>query len=358
MQVEQARWNWPEALMERMPANYLLVSYLLFILLFAIYYLFSWQIFSFNWLIRTEHVLVYEMRYISQSLAQSVLVPYLIAGLIYLSGKTKDTFRYVDLLHGDSQNDYFDRIEARVTGAKGYHLLLFLSVVVPFAMISWGQWDYHQREDGYWAWGLDIYSYLLSFLILALLTELLWLMANIVWSVNEIGCTAGVFSKSVDVFGIGMKLRPLRNFFLIFIVYYFVAIALIIYTYLSPSDKVSFQPIYFTVLLAVGGVLFVAGLEAIQRIINCRVENELDSLNRKHAEQDKRLMDVVQDEEDDRTAGEIDCISNVLDIIRKERESLLQVNRRAYDVASVGLFISSLLIPLLTMLDKLGLLYK
>jgi hypothetical protein len=358
IKAQQPKWNWLEALMERIPVNYLLISYLLFIVFFAIYYLFSWQIRVFHWLIRKEDVSVYLTWYISQSLAQSILVPYLTAGLIYLSGKTKETFRYIDKLHDGPQNYYFNRIQTRVIGFRGYHLLLFLSVVVPFIIMSWGRWDYHQKAYGNWAWGLDIYSYLLSFLILALLTELLWFMANIVLSVNEIGCMADIFSKSVDVFSIGMKLRPLRNFFLIFIVYYFLAITLIIYTYLSPIGEVSFEPIYFAVLLALGAILFVAGLEAIQRIINCRVENELDNLNKKHAERDRRLMDVVFKDEDDKKASEIDSISKILDIIRKERESLLQIKRRAYDVASVGLFICSFLIPLFTMLEKLGLLHK
>ena len=365
IQVDQTNWNWLEALMKRIPANYLLVSYLLFILLFAIYYIFNWQVRDFHWLIQTPNYFGYEMRYITQSLIQSILVPYLMAGLIYLSGKTRDTFRYVDLLHDGSKDYYFERIQARVTGYRGYHLLMLLSVLIPFIFMSWGQRSYHGLgnqywtwEDYCWAWGLDIYSYLLSFLILVLLTELLWLMANIVWSINEIGCIADIFSRSVDVFGIGMKLKPLKNFFLIFIVYYFVAIAMIIYTYLSPYEPISIEPIYYMVLLALGAILFVAGLEAIQRIINCRVEIELDRLNIKHAEQHKRLMDMVLNEGSDSRANNMDSISSVLEIIRNERESLLLTKRRAYDLASVSLFISSFLIPLLTMLDMLGVLRK
>lgn len=348
-EISQARWNWLEILSERISANYLLVSYFLLIFLFSLYYLFNLNVITFEW--------QYNIRYFLQSLAQCFLISYLVSGLIYLTGKTKEVFKYIDSLYGNLKNDFFAGIETKVTGAAGYHLLLFLSVVSPFIIMSWGQWPYYNWEPGNWARALDIYNYLLSFLILALLTELLWLIANIVWSINEIGCSSGAFSVAIDVYGIEMKLRPMRNFFLIFIVYYFVAIALVIGTYISPSGKISIEPIYFGVLLVVGAVLFVAGLEAVQRIINCRVENELDILNKKRNEQHQALVNIVSSGSAEK-AKDIENASKILDIIHKERESLLQVSRRAYDIATLSLFISSFLIPLLTLLEKLGLIHK
>jgi hypothetical protein len=353
---ESARWNWLESLMARIPANYLLVSYLLFVLLFAIYIQFSREVFLFRWIISTKYLL-YDTRLIVQSLAQSFLIPFLFVGIVYLSRKTRETFRYIDMLHGSQDNYYYNRIQSRVTDACGYHLLILLSLIIPFLMMSWGRWDYHLREEGYWAWGLDIFNYLLSFLILALLTELLWLMANIVWSVNEIGCVSEASSMTIDVFGIGIKMRPLRNFFLIFIVYYFMAIALIIGTYASPSGRITLEPIYFIVLLILGGILFIAGLEAIQRIINCRIEVELEVLNKRRNEQHHMLLKAVSGDECTKKAAEIEFISRVLNIIQNDRENLMQVNRRAYDIASLSLFMSSFLIPLLTLLEKFGLLH-
>ncbi|WP_348528851.1 hypothetical protein [Methanothrix sp.] len=347
MENKQAMWNWPEVMLRRIPANYLLVSYLLFILVFLIYYSFSLRVFWFQWHI--YHIL--------QSLATSLLIAYLLAGLVYLSEKTRRTFKYIDWLYGSHKEDYFAKIESRVTGGLYYHLLFYLSLLVPFIVMSWGQWPYYERQEDIWARGLDIYGYFLYFLILALLAEVLWLMANIVWSVNEMGCSSSAFSAAVGVYGIDMKLRPVRNFFLIFIVYYFIAIALVIGTYISPSGQISIEPIYFGVLLAMGVVLFVAGLEAVQRIINCRVENELDILNKKRNEQHQALVNIVSSGSAEK-AKDIENASKILDIIHKERESLLQVSRRAYDIATLSLFISSFLIPLLTLLEKLGLIHK
>jgi hypothetical protein len=286
------------------------------------------------------------------------------AGLIYLSERTRETFKFIDLLYGDLKKDHLARMEARIIGARGYHLLLFLSIMSPFIIMSWGQLPYHQYElNNKWALGLDFFNYSLSFLIIVLLIELLWLIINIVWSINEIGKVSNAFSTAIDVFSIVMKLRPLRNFFLIFIIYYFIAIALIISTYLSPTGNLSHngeitpESIYFVVLLLIGGALFIAGLETIQRIINCRVENELDILNKRRDEQHQLLIKAILNGNSNQKADEIESISKVLDIIQKERDSLLQINRRAYDVASVSLFISSFLIPLLTLFEKLGVIH-
>jgi hypothetical protein len=105
-------------------------------------------------------------------------------------------------------------------------------------------------------------------------------------------------------------------------------------------------------------VLFVAGLETIQRIISCRLEGELDILNRRRDEQHQLLLKAASTTDGGGKSGEIETISKVLDIIQKERDSLMQVNRRGYDIVSLGLFISSFLIPLLTLLEKLQLLPK
>lgn len=342
---KQLGWNWAESIAGRISANYLLVSYLLLISLFFIYYLFSRKVILFQW----------HIWYVLQILSQCLLIPYLIAGLIYLSEKTRSTFRHIDHLYGNRNNEIFDKIETKVTRDRGYHLILLVSITAPFIIISWGQWPYFQWEPDMWSLGLDIYNYVLSFLILALLTELLWLMINIVLSIYDIGCSSAAVSTTSDVFGIGLKLRPLRNFFLIFIIYYFIAIALVICTYTSPEGKLPYEVMYFGVLLAAGVLLFVAGSEAIQGIISCRVEGELDKLNKRRDEQHQLLVKAVSSENSTEKTSEIGNISIVLDIIQKERDSLLQVNRRAYNISSVSLFISSFLIPLLALLEKLGL---
>jgi hypothetical protein len=87
------------------------------------------------------------------------------------------------------------------------------------------------------------------------------------------------------------------------------------------------------------------------------VENELDILNKRRDEQHQLLIKAILNGNSNQKADEIESISKVLDIIQKERDSLLQINRRAYDVASVSLFISSFLIPLLTLFEKLGVIH-
>jgi hypothetical protein len=243
--------------------------------------------------------------------------------------------------------------ENRYTGSQWYHILLILSVIAPFIVLSWNSLPYHDLEPhNRWALGLDFYGYLLLFFILFLLSEILWLIINVVWSLNEIGCVSQAISAKINVFSIGMKLRPVRNFLLIFIIYYFLALALAISTYLGPTNKFPFEVAFFSALLLLGAALFFVGLEAIQRIINYRVENELDILDKNREEQHKQLMDISKGGYSE-NKDEIDYISSTLEIFQKERDSLTKINRRAYDLTAIGVFIGSFLIPLVTLLENL-----
>lgn len=154
---------------------------------------------------------------------------------------------------------------------------------------------------------------------------------------------------------ISIKLNPLKNFFKIFILYYFLAIALIIYTYESPSGKMSIEPIFFGLLLAMGGLLFFAGLKIIQDIIDYHVEKRLSMLDYRRAQQERILANIISREDIKEENDSIECISKAIEIIQRERDYVIQFNKDAGNASSVGLFVSSIIIPLLTLLEKLKL---
>jgi len=273
--------------------------------------------------------------------------------------KTRDTFLYIDQLYDNCEDNFYNRLREKFTGSHWYHLLLISTVLVPFLIIGWNVWPYgNLSPDSKWAWILDIYGYIILFFILILFSELLWLIINIVWALNDMGCKSRILPIKIDVFSLGMKLRPIRNFLLMFVVYYFISIAIAISTYIGPTRKFSYETGFFIVLLLFGIALFFAGMEAIQRMINCQVESELDVLNKKRDEQHKLLIDIISGEDRPGKTEEIDSISKILEILQNERDSLMQTNRKAYDITAIGVFIGSILIPLLTLLEKLGNLAK
>jgi len=342
--MEYTSWNWLEAVFKRIPLPYSLVSYFVFIIIYSIYWLFSTKVYWFEWHIFHNF----------QSLVASILIAYLLIGIKFLLDKTRDTFQYIDLLYEDREINFYAIFKDRYTRSLLYRMLVILSVIVPFIILSWNALPYHAGEPhNVWAIGLDAYGYTLLFLILLLLSEMLWLIVNVVWSLNEIRCISKAISSKVNVFGIEMKLRPVRNFLLIFVIYYFFALALAISTYLGPTNKFPYEIVFFSVLLFFGIVLFFAGLEAIQRLIDCHVENELDNLNKKMEEQHRLLMDSVSKGGYRENKDEINYISGNLEIFRKERDSLIQINRKAYDLTAIGAFIASFLVPLVTLLENI-----
>jgi hypothetical protein len=348
MKINQEKWNWLESLVDVIPINYLLIFYIDFILLFSLYLIFSKNVILFEWNDNTWHI--------TQSLAESFLIPYLMVGLIYFCRRTRDIFKYIDYLYGNCGDSFYNRIDGSLTGNRSNFLLFEFSLLIPFIILSWGQWPYSNWEKGNpWALGLDIFNYFLSFLILALISELLWLMFNIILSFVYFGLSSRPISIAFDIAIVNLRLNPLKNFFIIFILYYFLAVTLIIYTYASPSGKMSFEPLYFGMLLVMGCLLFFAGLKFIQDIIDYHVDNRLSILDNRRAQQEQILTKMISSEDIKEESDRIECISNAIEFIQRERDYVLQANRSTYNVASIGLFVSSFVIPLLTLLEKLEL---
>jgi hypothetical protein len=342
--MKDKSWNWLEWTFRIIPMPYPVASYLVFIIIYLIYWLFSTKVYWFEWHIFHNF----------QSLVVGTLIAYLLIGIKFLLDNTRDTFRYIDHLYEDQKISFYTNFQNRYIGSIWYHMLLILSVIVPFVVSSWNSLPYHTQEpDNLWAIGLDVYGYTLLLLILLLFSNLVWLIVNVVWSLNEIGCISKAISAKVNVFSIEMKLRPVRNFLLIFVIYYFFALTLTISTYLGPTNKFPYEIAFFSVLLFFGMVLFFVGLEAIQRIINCRVENELDILNKKMEELHMQLMDAAAKGGYSENKDEINYVSSNLEVFRKEKDSLIQINRRAYDLTAIGTFIGSFLIPLVTLLENI-----
>jgi hypothetical protein len=342
--MKDASWTWLEELYRRIPLPYPVIAYFLFVLIYSVYWLFGTKVYWFEWNIYHNF----------QSLAVSLLIALLLAGMQLLLDKTRDTFRYIENIYENNKHTFYITFKNRFTESHGYRILLVSSVIAPFFILSWNALPYyHVEPNNSWALALDIYGYLLLFLILFLLSEILWLIINVVWSINELGCISQAISAKINIFSIGMKLRPIRNFLLIFVIYYFLVLALAISTYLGPANRFPYEVVFFSALLFLGAALFFVGLEAIQRIINCRVEYELNILYENMEEQHKQLTDAISKRGYSENRDEINYISSTLEAFQKERDNLNQINRRAYDLTAVGVFIGSFLVPLLTLFEKL-----
>jgi hypothetical protein len=342
--ANQANWTWLERVIRRIPLPKPVIYNFTFITIYLIYYFFSTKVFWFEWNIYHNF----------QSLAASILIAYLLGGTQFLLDKMRDTLKYIDILNNSDSNDFYAKLEERFTKSYVNRILLEIFVIGPFIILSWGILPYQELEpNNKWAMGLDIYGYLLLFFILFLFSEILWILINSIWSLNDISISPNGLILETDVFSTVLKLKPLRNFLLIFIFIYFLAIALAIITYLGPSNVFPYEIVFFAALLLAGVALFFIGLEAIQGIIDRQVENELDILNKKRVELRELFMSAISRGKPLDKNDEMNNISVALAFVQKEKTDLMEFNKRAYDITSISIFIVSFLIPLVTLVKEL-----
>jgi len=152
----------------------------------------------------------------------------------------------------------------------------------------------------------------------------------------------------INVFTIDMKLRRVRNSILKILIFYFMAIALATFSYISPTSIFSYEMVIVGVLLVMGITLFFVGIEAIQRIANSRVEYELDLLNKKLKDQLQTLENIASEGHDNGMKEKINITFGMSEVQQREYDSLMQV-KIGYDRDTIGIFICSFLIPMMTL---------
>jgi cell division protein YceG involved in septum cleavage len=105
------------------------------------------------------------------------------------------------------------------------------------------------------------------------------------------------------------------------------------------------------ILLIIGISFFFLGVGAIQQALKCQVEHELEEINKRSQEQVQKLKKITSinshSEKD-----EISHTSDILDIFRKQRAELEQMDTNMYDIRSIVRFIGMLLLPFISSVFK------
>jgi len=97
---------------------------------------------------------------------------------------------------------------------------------------------FYQNNPVFWALLLDIYDNLISFLMLYLLAILLWMIFNISFMLFKIN--SQLFNKSLKIEPLDSDraggLKPLKELLLRFGIYYYIVLALAVFSNLTPED--------------------------------------------------------------------------------------------------------------------------
>jgi hypothetical protein len=293
-----------------------------------------------------------------------LLIAYQFSGIQYLLDSFKKILSDLCILSIDIETNYCMDIKSRFVSSLWYYVLVAI-VIIPFYLTDWVSSDYsfkenytlmeqfipsYQQEPIFWVLALDIYQDLLGFLLLFLLAYILWIVLNITWTLRNVSLNIHGHSLIANVFSIHMKLRPIKNSILGILFYYFICISLLIYAYGLPGHIL--EKIILSVLLLIGLVLFFVGYESLNNIVRGQIELELDQINKKSGEYTQKLVNIDSTGDYGQKIQETNFISNMLDVLQKQREALTKTNTNEYDLRSIISFIGAFFLPILTDIAK------
>jgi len=372
---------WIEALFNRTPIPYPLVSLIAGVVIFLIFEFFSTlDIVNFN---------LNNIYYFIPISAASFLIAYQLVGIQYLLKDIQKIFKI--LFPRGENNTCIDKLNNRFKNSNIYHITI-ISVVVVFLMIDimrincYQLGSYQLEKCAYtrssicgiymlftppcyfsnyqlllhsWNFGLDVYRYVVSYLGYYLLGVILWIILSVSQILRDLSTNPFENQINVDIFHVDKAggLRPLLDFVTKASIYYLICVAIIISFNFSPltlSHLTPFPPeiIFLLVLLFIGIGFFLLGRTIVQSIFTQKIQSELDNINHEYKIQKLELSSLISQERDSKAQEELTFISDYIELLNNERDRLLQIKTNVVDIATLIPFIISVLTTLLAILGK------
>ncbi len=341
--------TWYDGLLERTGIPYPIISLIIGVVIYVIY-LFLGRMLEEEWDLEEKIGFI----------LMGILIAYQLSGIQYLLDKFKKILLDICLLSDDNEANFCTGTKSRFAGSLWYYALL-ASVIIPFYLTDWISSDYTLKENytlteqfmpnylvepSFWVFALDVYIALLGFLALLLLTCILWIVLNISWALKEASLNFRSFSLNASAFSINMKMSPIKNSILGIIFYYFICISLLIISYgLTGYLR---EKITLAAFLLVGLIFFFMGYESLNDIVKNQIGFEMDQINKKSREYTQKLLTIDSNGDYDPKIQETNFISNMLDVLQKQRDSLMKADAKVYDLRSILSIISAFILPILT----------
>lgn len=343
---------WIEKIFKKIPIPYPILSLFIAVIIYSVYWFFSTKIYYFPW--------DFVDRLVVSALA--ILIALQLVGIQYVLNKIKRKFIGLLLFPNNvkSIGDLYTEFENRFYRSYWYYVLVAL-VIVPFIIffiqnILQGGKTYYTSEPTAWSFLCDIYNNVVGFSMLYLLAIILWIIFNIAWTFIDIGSDRYRHLIEINIFNIDKigGLKPLRNFILLFLAYYFICITLAIISYISPERIFSYESFFLIILLILGVCFFLLGLRTIQKIVKGKIEFEIDKISERYQKEHQRLMEILSEENYEDKEKELNLVSRAMEILNDERERRIQLYDKAkgYDFITVIQFASSFIPPLIAFLQK------
>lgn len=352
---KDSRLTWFDGLLKRTGVPYPLISFFLGVIIYVAY-LFLGKMLEAEWLLQDK----------IEFALMGFLIAYQLSGIQYLLDQFKKIIWDICLFSTDIEDNFCAAVTGKFVVSVWYYILV-AAVILPFYLTDWINSDYTLKENytlmeqfvpnftgepSFWMLVYDIYNDLLGLLALILLAYILWIILNIAWTIRNASLNFHGHSLITNAFSIQMKLRPIKGSILGIMFYYFICISLLIISYGLDVAAYYLEKMILSVLLLIGLIFFFIGYESINNMVKVQIELELDQINKKSREYTQKLVDIDSKGDYDPKIQETNFISNMLDVLQKQREVLTKVNTKGYDLKSIISIISAFFLPILTDVAK------
>ncbi len=350
-EAEEHSWIWVEKFFKKIPVPYPIASLLIAGIIYLIFWFFSTKVVSFPW--------EFYHSFVASTL--SILIAFQLVGIQYILNNIKKTFRELSshTKNKTSIDSLYVKLKYRFSRSYWYYVIV-TAVIAPFVVndlmhILHDGNTFYSVETTIWSFLLDIYNYAAGYFMFFLMAIFLWIILNIILTLNEMRSDPYRYLIKIDIFnidGIG-GLGPLRDLISKILIFYFICITLAIISYISPFSIFSYESYFLIILLLVGVAFFLSSVGTIRKLLRGRIEDEINKINERYQLEHQKLMELVS--EGSYKEEELSLVSTALQTLYVERERMLQLygNARGYDIKTLVQFFSTFILSLAAFVEKL-----
>lgn len=349
--VEEYSWIWVEKIFKKIPVPYPIASLLIAGVIYSIFWFFSTKVVFFPW----------EFYHSFTASTLSILIAFQLAGIQYLLNNMEKTFKELSSYpkNKTSIDSLYVKLKHRFSRSYWYYVTV-AAIITPFVIndltrILHDGNTFYAAEPTRWSFLLDIYNYATGYFMFFLLAIFLWIILNIILTLNEMRSDPYRYLIKIDIFnvdGIG-GLGPLRDLISKVLIFYFICITLAIISYISPFSIFSYESIFLIILLFIGVVFFLTAVGTIRKLLRGRIEDEINKINERYQLEHQKFMELVS--KGNYNGEELNLVSTALETLYTERERMLQLygNARGYDLKTIVQFSSVFILSLIAFVEKL-----
>ena len=354
---EELNWNWMEGIFRKIPIPYPIVSVIFGFTIFLVYlvFMFSNKIADFQWGFYSG----------VQVLSFCVLISYLLIGIQYIYNEMRGAFQRLEFIHESEKYtiEPCDQLRERLGESKLFLLMLLIIIFPPIIIAYMDPAIFSCSGSSVcdYALYLTFFNYVMYFFSIYLQAYILWIILNFSLTLIKLEKNSYRSSIRIDAFSadkIG-GLGYLRNFIIKLIIYYSVGVSLTIISYVDPRGigVVLYEILFYIALLLVGLIILIEGLQSVQRLFWDKINDEISGINEEYQKLYRRYVEIVSKDYLEKNEANLQFILRSMEFFHKERadrEQILNDNERRYSLTILITGLTSLILPLMTLFEKLN----